>query len=83
MSNNLRDEKLSHGNGEPAAASEPNPDPKAAAGRRQIPGDEPKRLPSRAGSKNLRPGFAARRNRRGNRNQATGFAARSFWLPRR
>ena len=29
MSNNLRDEKLSHGNGEPAGASELNPDPNA------------------------------------------------------
>ena len=40
MSNNLRDEKLSHGNGEPAAASEPNPDPNAQPDA-VIPGDEP------------------------------------------
>src|ERR1051326_8848374 len=40
MSNNLRDEKLSHGNGEPAAASEPNPDPNAHLDA-AIPGDEP------------------------------------------
>ena len=40
MSNNLRDEKLSHGNGEPAGASEPNPDPNAHPDA-VIPGDEP------------------------------------------
>ena len=40
MSNNLRDEKLSHGNGEPAGASEPNPDPNAHLDA-VIPGDEP------------------------------------------
>jgi len=40
MSNNLRDEKLSHGNGEPAGASEPNPDPNAHL-EAVIPGDEP------------------------------------------
>src|SRR5450755_5191148 len=40
MSNNLRDEKLSHGSGEPAAASEPNPDPNAQPAA-VIPADEP------------------------------------------
>ena len=40
MSNNLRDEKLSHGNGEPTGASEPNPDPNAHL-EAVIPGDEP------------------------------------------
>ena len=40
MSNNLRDEKLSHGNGEPAGASEPNPDPNAHLNA-VIPGDQP------------------------------------------
>src|ERR1700693_438066 len=42
MSNNLRDEKLSHGNGEPAGASEPNPDPNAHLDA-VIPGDEPEK----------------------------------------
>ena len=36
----MRDEKLAHGNGEPAAASEPNPDPNAQPDA-VIPGDEP------------------------------------------
>ena len=40
MSNNVRDEKLSHGNGEPAGASEPNPDPNAHLDA-VIRGDEP------------------------------------------
>src|SRR5882672_9398465 len=40
MSNNVRDEKLSHGNGEPAGASEPNSDPNAHLDA-VIPGDEP------------------------------------------
>jgi len=40
MSINLRDEKLAHGSGEPAAASEPNPDPNAQPAA-VIPGDEP------------------------------------------
>src|SRR6266853_1147552 len=40
MSNNLRDEKLSHTTGEPAGASEPNPDPNAHL-EAVIPGDEP------------------------------------------
>jgi len=40
MSNNLRDEKLSHGNTDPAGASEPNPDPNAHLDA-AIPGDEP------------------------------------------
>lgn len=40
MSNNLRDEKLSLGNGEPAGASETNPDPNAQPAA-VIPGDEP------------------------------------------
>lgn len=40
MSNNLRDEKLSHGSTDPAGASEPNPDPNAHLDP-AIPGDEP------------------------------------------
>ena len=40
MSINLRDEKLAHGSGEPAAASEPNPDPNAQPAA-VIPADEP------------------------------------------
>ena len=40
MSINLRDEKLAHGSGEPAAASEANPDPNAQPAA-VIPGDEP------------------------------------------
>src|SRR5713226_5461832 len=40
MSNNVRDEKLSHGHGEPAGASEPSPDPNAQPDA-VIPGDEP------------------------------------------
>jgi len=40
MSNNLKDEKLSHGNGEPELASELNPDPNARPDA-VIPGDEP------------------------------------------
>src|SRR5258708_33663292 len=40
MSNNLRDEKLPHGNGETAGASEPNPDPNSRLDA-VIPGDEP------------------------------------------
>ena len=40
MSNNVKDEKLSHGNGEPAVASELNPDPNAQPDA-VIPGDEP------------------------------------------
>src|ERR1700690_736337 len=44
MSINLRDEKLAHGSGEPAAAAEPNPAPNARPppGR---PGDEPEETP--------------------------------------
>ena len=40
MSINLRDEKLAHRSGEPAAASEPNPDPNAQPAA-VIPADEP------------------------------------------
>ena len=40
MSINLRDEKLAHGNGEQAGASEPNTDPNAHPDA-VIPGDEP------------------------------------------
>src|SRR5882672_10905197 len=42
MSSNVRDEKLSHGNGEPAGASELNPDPNAHLDA-VIPGDEPEK----------------------------------------
>src|ERR1700731_371071 len=40
MSINLRDEKLAHESGEPAAASEPNPDPNAQPAA-VTPADEP------------------------------------------
>ena len=71
MSSNLRDEKLSHGNTEPAGASEPNPDPNAHLDA-AIPGDEPEEttVKGRIGefaARFRRPAESAREQKSGDR----------------
>jgi hypothetical protein len=80
MSNNLRDEKLSPGNTDPAGASEPNPDPNAHLDA-SIPGDEPEETTVKGRMESFGPVPPPSGIRR-NRNEAT-FAVRLFWWPRR
>jgi hypothetical protein len=71
MSNNLRDEKLSRGNTDPAGASDPNPDPNAHLDA-AIPGDEPEEttVKGRIGefaARFRRPAESAREQKSGDR----------------
>src|SRR4026209_422474 len=71
MSNNFRDDKLPRGKGEPAAASAPNPDPKAQHDA-VIPGDEPEETTVKGRIEELaarfrRPTVSARDQKSGDR----------------